>query len=62
MLVLMALALGHTVPEYDITSKKGAQVFAKTQFSMLTKDVLNTMTQVPARKSVLLCGIEVCCA
>lgn len=52
-------ALGSTVSEYSLGTKKNVSVFAKTQFSMITDDVLATLAKYPTRQSILLCGIEV---
>lgn len=51
--------LGKTVPELGISEYPDIKPIEKTQFSMLTSDVLDIMkNQYPTRKSVILCGIE----
>ncbi|RWS08472.1 mitochondrial associated endoribonuclease MAR1-isochorismatase superfamily-like protein [Dinothrombium tinctorium] len=51
--------LGSTVPEIGLSEFPDIQPIAKTQFSMLTEDVIKKMeTDWPSIKSVVLCGIE----
>lgn len=51
--------LGHTVPELGIESYPDIKPFEKTQFSMLTTEVLNKLKlEAPNTKAVVLCGIE----
>ncbi|CAM1310243.1 ISOC2 (predicted) [Pycnogonum litorale] len=50
--------LGPTVPELGIQDYKDIVPVAKTQFSMLTNDVLEGLKKNGDIKSVVLCGIE----
>jgi len=51
--------LGRTVKELGIESYPDLKPVEKTQFSMLTKDVIQTMqNNYPDVKTVVICGIE----
>lgn len=51
--------LGPTVSELGIQDYPDIKPFDKTQFSMLTTDVINTLkSKTPDINSVVLCGIE----
>jgi len=51
--------LGPTVPELGIQEFPDVKPVAKTQFSMLTKDILQKLrSDYPQVNSIVLCGIE----
>lgn len=51
--------LGPTVPELGLGEYPDIQPVAKTQFSMLTNDILNKLkVNHPDVNSIILCGIE----
>ena len=53
------LGLGATVPELGIQEFPDVKPVAKTQFSMLTSDVLQKLrTEYPQVNTIVLCGIE----
>ena len=53
------LGLGNTVLELGIGDFPDLKPVAKTQFSMLTKDILENLEKNhPSVKSIVLCGIE----
>ena len=51
--------LGHTAAELGLEKYPEVKVYEKTQFSMLTEEILNRMKQDhPDVKNIILCGIE----
>jgi len=51
--------LGPTVPELGVQDYPDLKPIAKTQFSMLTKDVLDKLkSDHPDVNTIVLCGIE----
>ncbi len=51
--------LGSTVAELGLENYPDIKPVAKTQFSMLTKDVLDTLkTDFPLVRTLVICGIE----
>ncbi len=56
-LILLLLALGHTVSEINTSQAKG--IYDKTVFSMVIPEVDEILKSDEMRKSVVLFGIEV---
>lgn len=56
---LHATGLGRTAPDLGLSDYPDIKPIEKTQFSMMTKDVVNLMKEKhPNSKSIVLCGIE----